>query len=144
MSKTSDGIVALVFGYLVWQNHKLKEENQELTEEASERNVCRVTSYSPYRTDRMGTRLRPTEISPSIEEFVFDDKSKAIKVMEQLNETANCYGQVSLGEYYQLVEKSDIYPVHYRWGWTRWNYLETDVVSTEHGYRIALPELEKL
>lgn len=69
-------------------------------------------------------------------EFIFDSRSSAEKVLEELDEYMKLYGTVSIADVYDLVGETSPYTAN-NYGWKNLN--TASIVRVYNGYRLRLP-----
>lgn len=100
-------------------------------------------SYSKYYDDRRDDR-RYEPISRTSYDFndvILESRGEAEEVLSRMDEILDCYGMVSVSDFYDLVGVTGNY-TDVKYGWT--NLRDASVVHARDGYIIKLPRVKPL
>lgn len=78
----------------------------------------------------------------NLDDIVMRDRASAQDLLDTLRETIREYGQVSVGELYDILDRTDSDFTDNYYGWTDLN--EVPIRRTATGYRLVLPEVKPL
>lgn len=132
----TSGIEMLVYGETKGRTRRDRERGPKIINYSS---FSRSRDRDEY-DDRPRRSRRPALDDPfDLESIYFEDHTDAEDVLDEMCDRAKDYGQVSVGDYFEIAGLDGATHAHYRWGWEE-EISRARITHKRRGYAILLPD----